>query len=95
VSEFDYYAYLHSPWWTARKAALIRARGYRCERCGVVDRLHVHHRTYERLTRELPEDLELLCRWCHMREHGLSVEHEPWGPQRLGLQEVLRALSGA
>lgn len=28
-------------------------------------RLHVHHRTYERLGEELPEDLVVLCEVCH------------------------------
>ena len=70
-----YYEYLVSPWWTARKAAVIRYRGYRCQRCGLKpsNGLQLHHRTYVRLFRELPEDLELLCVDCHRREHGLAA----------------------
>lgn len=70
----DYLAYLRSPWWTGRKAAVIRYRGYRCERCGAAPfrGLQLHHRTYERLGRELPADVELLCKPCHLREHGLA-----------------------
>jgi hypothetical protein len=33
-------------------------------------RLEVHHRTYERLGRERPEDLLVLCEKCHAVEHG-------------------------
>ena len=73
----NYHAYLHSPWWTARKAAVIRYRGYRCERCGLDQgRLYLHHRTYARLGHEHPDDLELLCRWCHQREHGFERDHD-------------------
>jgi HNH endonuclease len=68
-----YDEYLRSPWWTARKAAVIRYRGERCERCGCRYRLELHHRTYERLFREIPEDVELLCWSCHAREHGRSL----------------------
>jgi 5-methylcytosine-specific restriction endonuclease McrA len=62
----DYRAYLRSPHWRrTRKEALIRAEG-RCEECGEAKRrLEVHHKTYERLGAELPEDLLVLCQDCH------------------------------
>jgi len=65
-----YDEYLRSPWWRARKNLLLRYRGERCEHCGSGDSLEMHHRTYERLFRELPDDLELLCHSCHQDEHG-------------------------
>lgn len=67
----EYLRYLGSTLWTARKAAVIRYRGYRCERCGLEPStgLQLHHRTYKRLGREHPDDLELLCRYCHKRHH--------------------------
>ena len=33
--------------------------------------LLLHHISYERLGRELPEDVITLCRWCHDRCHEL------------------------
>lgn len=59
-------------WHQILRWILWRARG-KCERClaaHVV--LHVHHRTYDRLGQELPEDLEALCRPCHELEHGIT-----------------------
>ena len=89
----SYWDILGSPWWRARKAALIRYRGERCERCGVGrgGDLQMHHRTYERIGRELPEDVELLCRRCHRLEHG--IEHDrpdtvPWSDPRIDIQRI-------
>jgi len=31
---------------------------------------HVHHKTYARFGKELPEDLEVLCESCHNAEHA-------------------------
>jgi 5-methylcytosine-specific restriction endonuclease McrA len=71
-----YFAYLRSwCWFWRRKRALHRA-GYRCERCRGGEHLDVHHRTYERLGRELDEDLEVLCRDCHAHEHGKENPRE-------------------
>lgn len=76
----EYDAYLKSPFWMARKAAVIRHRGYRCERCGAEPStgLQLHHRTYERLGHELPEDVELLCADCHREEHDIRPEDDVW-----------------
>lgn len=66
--EQEYQDYIRSPQWRRQtKAAKARA-GYRCERCGrshLSARLAVHHLTYERLGRERPEDLQVLCFECH------------------------------
>jgi hypothetical protein len=69
-----YEEYLKTTWWRARREAVLRYRGERCEQCGGDWRLQLHHRTYERLGRERPEDVELLCRYCHLEEHRLWEE---------------------
>jgi 5-methylcytosine-specific restriction endonuclease McrA len=84
----EYHAYLQGPFWRARKAAIIRYRGERCERCFRVDNLELHHRTYERLGRELPEDVELLCSRCHQLEHGIVPQVRAWRVDRLDIQRV-------
>jgi choline dehydrogenase-like flavoprotein len=43
---------------------ILRLRN-RCEGCGTTHSLELHHKTYERLSRELLSDLELLCKSCH------------------------------
>ncbi|WP_194391054.1 HNH endonuclease signature motif containing protein [Bradyrhizobium sp. CCBAU 51765] len=57
-------AWLESP---ARYEAL-RSADFRCRICNVPSDevpLQAHHRTYERLGAELPEDLTALCLLCH------------------------------
>lgn len=64
-----YNEYLQTPHWKeTRKAALERA-GNRCQLCNNDQRLHVHHRTYERLGEEHDTDLIVLCASCHGRFH--------------------------
>lgn len=76
VARADYYAYLETPEWQAkRKAALHRAKG-RCQVCNGSQRINVHHRTYERLGNERRDDLLVLCRDCHdlFHKNGKLVE---------------------
>ena len=44
----------------------------RCETCGIEDSraypLEVHHLSYDRLGGELPADLKVVCRPCHVKE---------------------------
>ena len=65
-----------------RDAWLAAARV--CERCGATADLMLHHRVR---TRERPDllyaadNLEVLCRSCHTRHHGLLGHHQP--PERV------------
>ena len=64
----DYYEYINSPEWRRRANAAKALAGYRCRVCNrhadeVV--LNAHHRTYERLGNEDPDDITVLCRNCH------------------------------
>lgn len=61
----EYAEYLQTPAWRERRAERLRFAGHRCEVCNAGGRLEVHHRTYERLGRELMTDLVALCRECH------------------------------
>lgn len=50
-------------------ARIVRAVG-RCQKCGTTDRrLSVHHRNRDKHDQS-PENLEVLCHPCHMREHA-------------------------
>jgi 5-methylcytosine-specific restriction endonuclease McrA len=67
-----YRDYLASPDWRTTVAAALRRAGHRCQVCNAdrwFCRLEVHHRTYERLGREAPGDLIVLCRHCHELFH--------------------------
>lgn len=45
--------------------------GHKCERCEATKNLEVHHKHYETLFKEAPEDLEVLCIPCHARADEL------------------------
>lgn len=67
-----YLDYLKSDEWAQLKIDLFNHRGYKCERCWKTNKLHIHHKTYDNLFNEEPEDLEILCQKCHRLEHKKS-----------------------
>ncbi len=64
----EYNEYINSPEWR-EKAEEAKARaGNRCQVCNrsrAEVQIDAHHRTYERLGKELIEDITVLCRECH------------------------------
>lgn len=66
----DYDAYLLTNHWQQIRARTYKIHGKRCtvgvECSGPLD---VHHRTYDSLGDEKPEDTEVLCREHHTRKH--------------------------
>lgn len=82
VARMDYAAYLASPqWWEKRQLAVKRAHG-RCAICNANGKLNVHHRTYERVGNELPEDLIVLCEDCHALFHKKIPPPPPPKPEK-------------
>ena len=72
-----YLVYITSPEWYAFKATVIQLRGNKCERCDATakeTRIDLHHLTYARLFHELPEDVQLCCRACHMKIHIKKIK---------------------
>lgn len=64
-----YQEYLKTPHWKERRARALDKAGNHCQQCGKSARLEVHHLTYAHLFAELDEDLIVLCRGCHGRQH--------------------------
>jgi hypothetical protein len=70
-----YDVYLRSRAWRAFRAEMLALTDGRCETCGVSEDesmllvLDLHHRNYQRLGWELPDDVAVLCRPCHEAEH--------------------------
>jgi hypothetical protein len=63
--------YLKSDHWKLIRAKALQYAGYACQLCDSErPPLNVHHRTYERLNKEEPADLTVLCEDCHKRFHG-------------------------
>ena len=59
-----YERHIRSSQWKKMRKDILRMRD-RCEGCGTRKFLEVHHKTYERLGRESPSDLEVVCKTCH------------------------------
>ena len=75
-----YWAYINSTEWQgARAKALEYAQG-RCQICFSTVGLQVHHRTYRRVSTELPADLTVLCSRCHALFHqgGNMPDDQYW-----------------
>jgi ssDNA-binding Zn-finger/Zn-ribbon topoisomerase 1 len=88
-----YKEYLHSDYWLSLKAQAIRNAGYRCEQCGSMVKLNVHHGSYERLGNEQPEDLQVLCHKCHKAKHGVK-KHDTDANKAIGeIEELKRRLT--
>lgn len=64
-----YNAYLLSPEWSAKRAAVMVRSGGKCEKCGRRAE-HVHHRSYRHVGQERPWELQALCRACHKAAHS-------------------------
>lgn len=65
----DYAEYLQTAHWKKMSANAKQKAGYRCQVCNSPRSLDVHHRTYERLGYERPEDVICLCHDCHATYH--------------------------
>lgn len=84
VSYDEYLATRH--WAKCRRLALGRA-GHRCQVCAHVDRLQVHHNSYDRIGEEKPEDLFVLCGQDHAIFHEMG--RAPKGPEFVWLTRRL------
>jgi hypothetical protein len=65
--------YLKSNSWLKFRAMILYERSHTCQKCGkkrLPFQLNVHHLTYARVGHERREDVQLLCIWCHAKEHG-------------------------
>jgi len=64
-----YREYLASPEWRTRAEEAKRRAGGRCMLCNSSGPLQAHHRTYDRVGNEAPDDLVALCDDCHAGYH--------------------------
>ena len=68
LGKIKYSDYIRSEAWQRKAEAAKKRAKYRCQICNR-DRhevqLEAHHRTYEYLGEERPEDITVLCRDCH------------------------------
>ena len=68
-------SYIRSKYWKAIADDKKEQAGWCCQLCNRSKdetTLHAHHRTYERLGFEAPEDITVLCARCHAKFHGVA-----------------------
>jgi hypothetical protein len=72
LSRRDWYrtVYLRSKHWRKLKRQAKNHHGRQCRHCRCLRRLDVHHLNYRNIFDVTVEDLEILCRKCHQKEHG-------------------------
>lgn len=69
LRSLPYVEYLQTPWWRWRRNRALGLADYRCRQCSTKRDLEVHHTSYDRLGAERDEDLEVVCRGCHLGHH--------------------------
>lgn len=72
-SAVNYYIYIHSHEWQAKRQEVFAAFGKKCNRCKK-PATQIHHKTYENLGNEKLKDLEQLCASCHRKEHEIESD---------------------
>ena len=75
----DYLDYLDTEQWKEKKwLRFVLDRG-KCQECGVTldfKQSHCHHKSYDWLYEEPMEDLETLCRYCHIEIRHAGRQQE-------------------
>ena len=66
-----YYQYLESREWKKKSLSCKKKYKHKCVLCNRSKDLRTHHRTYERLFDESPDDLICLCKDCHEKFHDI------------------------
>ena len=67
----NYHEYLTGEHWRQLSCKMCEEAGFKCRLCGGREVLQVHHRTYERIGREIPSDLFVVCKACHTLIHWI------------------------
>lgn len=68
-----YHAYLQTPAWREKSAAVIKRADGWCEGCGVNRATQAHHLTYDHVGDEFLWELRAVCRRCHERFHSIAA----------------------
>lgn len=79
ILNMSYKDFLDTPYWEGITLFIKKRAGYKCEKCNKSGILDVHHKTYinhgqEHIKSIARNDLILLCRECHEKEHHIKNE---------------------
>lgn len=76
----EYKRYMDSPQWAAKRSYILQKRGGKCEACGSMTNLKVHHARYDTFMRERVNDCVILCNTHHV---DLHTQHRKAGRPEL------------
>ena len=73
MNKQEYKLYLQSPHWLKlRHIYIFDEPDVKCNKCGSVEDLNLHHLNYDNFWNEKPSDLSVLCELCHYYTHFKS-----------------------
>ena len=88
-----FHARLSSARWERTRRRELERAGWRCEKCGLASRMEVHHRRPLHRGGDpwAGDNLEVLCRGCHIRIHArqLSEPERAWRDLVRGMVDSL------
>lgn len=71
MKKFNYEKYIRSSQWKNRRAIFFQRHDHSCSACTSKRKIHLHHKSYDRVGREPDRDLVALCEICHSEVHRL------------------------
>tara|TARA_R110000824_G_C14926489_1_gene648253 strand:+ start:397 stop:687 length:291 start_codon:yes stop_codon:yes gene_type:complete len=69
--------HIGSRYWNEIRQRILKRSDGKCEKCGKMWRLQIHHINYDRVGRELDSDLLAVCQPCHRAIHGIDSPDSP------------------
>ena len=69
--------HIGSRYWNEIRQRILKRSDGKCEKCGKMWRLQIHHINYDRVGRELDSDLLAVCQPCHRAIHGIDSPDRP------------------
>jgi 5-methylcytosine-specific restriction endonuclease McrA len=98
LRRLPYAEYLKTAHWQRVRALALETAGHACELCASTEALQVHHRTYERLGFEQPDDVITLCDDCHRDHHRAlvlrAIRATERAPLAVSVSDVLDKIRG-
>jgi hypothetical protein len=86
-----YLKYLKSDEWAEIRDVVIKKYGSICQCCLEKTKYpQVHHKTYENLYNEEPEDLTLLCKKCHEKKHNVKNNKPRYRYNKKNFKKLMR-----
>lgn len=71
MKKFNYQKYIRSNQWKNLRAIYLQKQDRSCSACTRKRKIHLHHKSYDRVGREPDRDLVPLCEICHSEVHRL------------------------